>query len=116
MSSATTAEQRSPDAAATSPGYQGSDGASSTQQTADRPASEKEGQQAAPASEPATAKEDAKPSTAAAAAAEPAGDVDAGAAKPSEEDATPGKEVGAFVVAKFISKKEKSGCFRLFQL
>lgn len=97
MSSAAAAEQRSPDSAATSPGYQGSDGASSTQQTADRPASEKDGQ-ATPASEPASVKEDAEPSAAAAGAAavaEPASDpADGGAPKPSEEDATPGKEVG----------------------
>lgn len=103
MSSATATEQRSPDVAATSPGYQGSDGA-----PAERPAStEKEGQ-AAPSSEPATAKEDAEPS-AATAAEEPASEVvNAGAAKPSEEDATPAKEEVRYCCCKFISKERKN--------
>lgn len=112
MSSAASAEQRSPDAAATSPGYQGSDGASSTQQTAERPASAEKKVQVAPASEPATVKEDPEPSVAtAASAAEPASDADAGrAAKPSEGDATPVKEVCVLCCCK-IHKEEKFGLF-----
>lgn len=120
MSSANAAEQRSPDAAATSPGYQGSDGASSTQQTAaERPSAEKEGQ-AAPSSEPAKAKEGTEPSTAAPAAEPASGNVDAGAAKPGEEDATPAKEVMEGVVLlqnSFVSKKKNRVVFlvHLFQ-
>lgn len=87
MSSAAVVAQRSPDAAATSPGYQGDEGATQ-QPTADRPASA----ELAPSSEPAKATEAGEASTSA--AAEPASDVDAGAAKGGEEDATPPQQVG----------------------
>lgn len=92
MSSANIAAKRSPEAAATSPGYQGSDGASSNQQTTEQHAVSGAESQAAPASEPAKSKEVVEPSTDA--AADGAGEV-AGGAKASEEgggDATP-KEV-----------------------
>ncbi len=101
MSSATVIAQRSPDAAATSPGYQGTDG-TTQQPTADRPASA----EVAPSSEPVKAAEAGD--TSSSAAAEPASEADAGAAKAGEEDATPPQEVGYSTTAPNNIKLKKN--------
>lgn len=109
MSSATVTAPRSPDAAATSPGYQGSDGAS-TQQTTELPASTEMEGQAAPASEPAKATEVVEPNTKAA-AVEAASEKDVGGAKAGEEDATPPREVSDNSTTMMFSRKIKSFFF-----
>lgn len=94
MSSTIITAKRSPDAAATSPGYQGSDGASQAKQTTELPGSTEQIEgQPAPSSEPPKPSEALESKTKGTAAVVAASEVDVKGAKASEEDATPAREV-----------------------